>query len=82
MDGIKKREFILPRLFEFVKKYNITLIIVSHDVRFRINNWLFCMHIVDIVFVILLFYSDVHSVYRFHCVVLFLLATIGMSISR
>jgi len=31
MDGIKKRELILPRLFQFVRKYNMTLILISHD---------------------------------------------------
>ena len=31
MDGFKKREIILPRLFEFVKQHNMTLILISHD---------------------------------------------------
>ena len=32
MDPIKKREFILPRLFAFVQRHAMTLIIVTHDV--------------------------------------------------
>jgi ABC-type multidrug transport system fused ATPase/permease subunit len=31
MDTIKKREFIFPRLFDFVKKNNQLLILISHD---------------------------------------------------
>jgi len=33
MDAIKRHEHALPRLFQFVKKHNQTLIIISHDVR-------------------------------------------------
>ena len=33
MDTIKKREFIMPRLFEFVRRHNMTLIVVSHEVQ-------------------------------------------------
>ena len=32
MDAVKKREFILPRLFEFVRKHNMTLLLISHEV--------------------------------------------------
>mmetsp|Transcript_35829 Transcript_35829/g.57561 ORF Transcript_35829/g.57561 Transcript_35829/m.57561 type:complete len:301 (-) Transcript_35829:96-998(-) len=31
MDAIKRNSHVLPRLFEFVKKHNQTLVLVSHD---------------------------------------------------
>jgi len=31
MDSYKKREIILPRLFDFVEKKNMSLVIISHD---------------------------------------------------
>ena len=32
MDAIKKREYIMPRVFEFVREHGMTLIVISHDV--------------------------------------------------
>jgi len=31
MDAYKKRAIIFPKLFEFTKKFNITIIIITHD---------------------------------------------------
>ena len=33
MDAIKKRDFIMPRLFDFIRRHNMTLILVAHDVQ-------------------------------------------------
>lgn len=32
MDAIKKREVILPRIFSFAKRRNITVVMITHDV--------------------------------------------------
>ena len=32
MDSIKKREFIMPRLLEFVRRHKITLLFITHEI--------------------------------------------------
>jgi ABC-type multidrug transport system fused ATPase/permease subunit len=46
MDAIKKRELIFPRLFEFVKKHRMTLILISHDVPLvcKLVDTVYVMH--------------------------------------
>jgi ABC-type Mn2+/Zn2+ transport system ATPase subunit len=45
MDAFKKREVVFPRLFDFVDKHNMALILISHDLvsqqeQFELLLWL------------------------------------------
>jgi ABC-type microcin C transport system duplicated ATPase subunit YejF len=46
MDSIKKRELIFPRLFEFVHRHGMTLILISHDVPLvcKLVDTVYVMH--------------------------------------
>lgn len=46
MDAIKLREFVIPNVFNFVKKHNMTLIVISHDLP-SVSPLVDCVYVLE-----------------------------------